>query len=381
MMRIVGLKRFNQHFFGSSITSNVSFVHSQFLLAQVRNVDLFQISSFKRKFSTRQTEVGLSLTPLFFSSTLQQKICSFSTVSEKKTTTKKKRKPTPPKSSTKSSSSKSKISKSQTSLDSEESGDVPQPSMSNLGDSLGFRKLMEEYQKKVPSGEDDPFSTIDPNTLGEKFDNVASIQSFFKANPSLAKNMPSNLEKEFEEVEDIDEATIQEFFQEYQENMAALEEGEMKTGCCGNIHQALDSGHLICSKYFMENSPELQGENLVCLASISSNPSVLQQLLQDPAVDINGLGPEGQNALHFAALHGGLETVKFLVEKGVDYNKLDNGDCNPLFYAAKRDESEVAEYLIDLGSQPYCKGAEGETPIHTLAGNNHYKLVIFIIFF
>lgn len=49
-----------------------------------------------------------------------------------------------------------------------------------------------------------------------------------------------------------------------------------------------------------------------------------------------------------AASKGKIEMVKFLREKGFEYD-LSNTDCNPLFRAIAADQIEMVRYLVDTG--------------------------------
>jgi ankyrin repeat protein len=93
-------------------------------------------------------------------------------------------------------------------------------------------------------------------------------------------------------------------------------------------------------------------------------------------------GPEGRNLLSFAAEHGDVEIVKFILEQpGVNVNAESRSGLSPLHYAVINDEKIVKE-LLDAGAQPnvFSKGNPEKaliaaTPLMVAAGHGEFGSV------
>lgn len=78
-------------------------------------------------------------------------------------------------------------------------------------------------------------------------------------------------------------------------------------------------------------------------------------------IDINFVDVNGNNALHFATLHGKLDVVQLLVEAGAKLElKHKRYGTTPLVTAVKRGRSEIVQFLINSGADVHTN-YEGET--------------------
>ena len=76
-------------------------------------------------------------------------------------------------------------------------------------------------------------------------------------------------------------------------------------------------------------------------------------------------GGRGDTALHVASLHGRLETVKLLVEKGADMEmRSDSDGATPLMRAAEGGHADVALALIEAGADIDCTDSNGRPALH-----------------
>ncbi|EEP79601.1 conserved hypothetical protein [Uncinocarpus reesii 1704] len=91
--------------------------------------------------------------------------------------------------------------------------------------------------------------------------------------------------------------------------------------------------------------------------------------------DINSVNDSGDTALTSAAVHGKLETVRFLVENNVPVNGSSNmGSWNPLHGAAFYGETEVVDFLLQHGASiDRLGGPCGLTPLELSAMGGHLE--------
>ncbi len=75
----------------------------------------------------------------------------------------------------------------------------------------------------------------------------------------------------------------------------------------------------------------------------------------------------GMAALHFAAREGHLETVRTLVDSGVNVNEPSAADqTSPLLQAIYNGHYDLAKYLLDHGADPKLVNADGLAPLYAV---------------
>ena len=85
----------------------------------------------------------------------------------------------------------------------------------------------------------------------------------------------------------------------------------------------------------------------------------------DPDAPIDPLAyvdSNGDHLIHIAARSGDLETVKLLLEAGVDPNLLGDMGCTPLHYARMEAKADVADLLLSCGASPSIKNLFNDLP-------------------
>eukprot|EP01119_Soliformovum_irregulare_P022809 TRINITY_DN786_c0_g1_i1.p1 TRINITY_DN786_c0_g1~~TRINITY_DN786_c0_g1_i1.p1 ORF type:complete len:605 (+),score=125.22 TRINITY_DN786_c0_g1_i1:64-1878(+) len=116
-------------------------------------------------------------------------------------------------------------------------------------------------------------------------------------------------------------------------------------------------------------TPPVFDEAFVGAARTDDLPRVKQLLSQ--GCNINSLDPNGQNALHCAALRGNEEMTKFLIQNGADVIRQDNAGRTPLHLSIEMRSLNVAEskrydrittLLINSGRvDPFVRDKSGKT--------------------
>ncbi|KAJ9507199.1 hypothetical protein QJQ45_004796 [Haematococcus lacustris] len=123
-------------------------------------------------------------------------------------------------------------------------------------------------------------------------------------------------------------------------------------------------------------------------ASSCGDESTAQQLLASPrSWDINSTGPDGDSALHCAALYGHLGVVRLLLAAGARacaVNPQDNS--TPLHDAAASGELELLQLLLgsvagdeSLSRAVNSQDEDGDTPLHNAARGGHAEVVALLL--
>ncbi|WP_264954058.1 ankyrin repeat domain-containing protein [Wolbachia endosymbiont (group A) of Endotricha flammealis] len=74
--------------------------------------------------------------------------------------------------------------------------------------------------------------------------------------------------------------------------------------------------------------------------------------------------------LHWAAIRGKIDMVRYFIEQGADVNAKDNDDLTSLHWAVLYANLKVVRCLVEDGSDVDAKDKRGWTPLHLIAKNN-----------
>ena len=90
-------------------------------------------------------------------------------------------------------------------------------------------------------------------------------------------------------------------------------------------------------------------------------PGVTRPLTYNELIGRQG----GLTALHFAARQGAFATVRTLVERGADVNRVSPADAvSPLLIASINGQFDIAKYLLERGADPNLASEGGVTPLY-----------------
>jgi len=81
----------------------------------------------------------------------------------------------------------------------------------------------------------------------------------------------------------------------------------------------------------------------------------------DPIIARN---KQGETPLHYAVRKENVEMAKFLVEAGADIHARNKQGETPLHYAVRKENVEMAKFLVEAGSNIHARNKQGETPLH-----------------
>jgi uncharacterized protein len=137
-----------------------------------------------------------------------------------------------------------------------------------------------------------------------------------------------------------------------------------RTGNAEAVRELLEFGAAVQGKEPAQNQTALMW------AAAEKHPDVVKVLI-DAHADVRARTKQGFSPIHFAARVGDLESLKLLLDSGVDVNFQTQSEANPtgnssgytpLLVATLRAQVETAIYLLDRGADPNIL-ATGMTPL------------------
>ncbi|HUQ51460.1 MAG TPA: ankyrin repeat domain-containing protein [Gammaproteobacteria bacterium] len=87
----------------------------------------------------------------------------------------------------------------------------------------------------------------------------------------------------------------------------------------------------------------------------------------EDGVDVNGKGPDGTTALHWAVYHDNVALVQRLIAAGADVRAANEFGSTPLAEAATVGNAVVIDALLDAGAEVDAQGADGQTALMVVA--------------
>ena len=83
---------------------------------------------------------------------------------------------------------------------------------------------------------------------------------------------------------------------------------------------------------------------------VNNDKAAIKKILLAGEIKVNDQDKLGYTMLHYAASHGHIDLIKFLVEKGGNINALDLTNWTPLHLAAIADNYKACKVLLELGA-------------------------------
>ncbi len=103
------------------------------------------------------------------------------------------------------------------------------------------------------------------------------------------------------------------------------------------------------------------------LAAVKAADIDTVRSLVDQGVDVNQTAPDGATALHWAVHRNDTPLVGLLVEAGAAVTAVNRYGVQPLSLAAENGNAEILETLLEAGADPNAALPEGETVLMTAA--------------
>lgn len=87
----------------------------------------------------------------------------------------------------------------------------------------------------------------------------------------------------------------------------------------------------------------------------------------------------GEMPIHYAAVSGQIEVVKYLLSRGADINSRDNYNNTPLIMTSNHWHNNLTKYLIEKGADVNAKGDDDETLLLRVTRTTNYSIVEYIV--
>ncbi|XP_067892527.1 CARD- and ANK-domain containing inflammasome adapter protein [Heterodontus francisci] len=91
--------------------------------------------------------------------------------------------------------------------------------------------------------------------------------------------------------------------------------------------------------------------------------------------NINGTNASNETLLHIAAAHGHVTIIEYLLNKGAKIEVRDNKGQSPLHRAAEEGHTGAAKMLLQAGAHIYALDTESRSPLHLAAQNNNFSIM------
>lgn len=146
-------------------------------------------------------------------------------------------------------------------------------------------------------------------------------------------------------------------------------------------------GYLEATRILLDNGAKIQARcsrGLSAFHWAAADPSDKQvevmKLLLERGASIartvtSGKVDNGRLPIHYAALSGSQQGVKYLLDNGSDINAVDSRGVPPLHLAVQEGRIEMAQYLIKLGANIHALNNRGLNVLHHATILNHLKVM------
>lgn len=116
------------------------------------------------------------------------------------------------------------------------------------------------------------------------------------------------------------------------------------------LHDYLDTARFLVSRGALPDFKSGIDEDRTALSLMAEKGSLasVRFLVEETPSHMETRDSKGYTPLLYAASHGSLEILKYLIKAGADPTVTDNQGKNILFYAAQRDRTEMTLFLLSM---------------------------------
>ena len=189
-------------------------------------------------------------------------------------------------------------------------------------------------------------------------------------------------------------------------------------GGCTALHFSAENGSYELITYFVNMGSDIHlkdnlGRNCLHVAALHGHLNLSKTLIDEDNFDVQMADNDGWRALHYSARNGSYELFTFFVDKGSDvhiktkngtnclhiaslYGHLNlcktfidkynfdvfvanNDEWRALHFSAKNGSFNLFSYILEKGSEIYCKTKSMENVLHLAAHEGHYDVCEFVL--
>lgn len=119
-----------------------------------------------------------------------------------------------------------------------------------------------------------------------------------------------------------------------------------------------------------------RGAGLIHDAAEKGRLSQIKAILTGNPESVNAKDGRNITPLHYAAVNGHIEVVKYLIAKGAKINSRNNIGITPLYGAVSADRCEAVKLLIAHGANVNDAANEGAVPLHAAVSREIAELLV-----
>ena len=145
----------------------------------------------------------------------------------------------------------------------------------------------------------------------------------------------------------------------------AIGSGAVIAGAYEDFFQAVGidddrSVQRLLARGFDPNAVDPKGQTALILALRDGSSKVAEALWRSPQLEVDRLNASGETALMMAALHGRVEWMRRLLERGA---KPHQEGWSPIHYAATSPQPAAVALMLDRGAPADARSPNGTTPL------------------